>query len=72
MEVHNIVQETGIKTIPMEKKWKKKKKKGDLYSHNLNIIYEDFPGGPVVKTLPSSGGSASSVPGWEAKIPYAL
>ena len=26
-EVHDIVQETGIKTIPMEKKCKKKKKK---------------------------------------------
>ena len=25
MEVHNIVQETGIKTIPMEKKCKKPK-----------------------------------------------
>ena len=25
MEVHNIVQETGIKTIPMEKKCKKSK-----------------------------------------------
>ena len=25
MEVHDIVQETGIKTIPMEKKWKKAK-----------------------------------------------
>ena len=25
MEVHDIVQETGIKTIPMEKKWKKSK-----------------------------------------------
>ena len=24
MEVHDIVQETGIKTIPMEKKWKKR------------------------------------------------
>ena len=24
-EVHDIVQETGIKTIPMEKKWKKNK-----------------------------------------------
>ena len=24
-EVHDIVQETGIKTIPMEKKWKKTK-----------------------------------------------
>ena len=25
MEIHNIVQETGIKTIPMEKKCKKAK-----------------------------------------------
>ena len=25
MEVHDTVQETGIKTIPMEKKWKKAK-----------------------------------------------
>ena len=25
MEIHNIVQETGIKTIPMEKKYKKAK-----------------------------------------------
>ena len=25
MEVHDIVQETGIKTIPMEKKYKKAK-----------------------------------------------
>ena len=25
-EVHYIVQETGIKTIPMEKKWKKAKR----------------------------------------------
>ena len=25
MEVHGIVQETGIKTIPMEKKYKKAK-----------------------------------------------
>ena len=26
-EVHDIVQETGIKTIPIEKKCKKKKRK---------------------------------------------
>ena len=31
-EVHDIVQETGIKTIPMEKKCKKKKKKGNWLS----------------------------------------
>ena len=29
----------------------------------------DFPGGPVVKTLPSPG-SAGSIPGQGAKIPH--
>ena len=31
----------------------------------------DFPGGPVVKTLPSSSGSAGSIPGQGSKIPHA-
>ena len=31
----------------------------------------DFPGGPVVKTLPSNAGGVGSIPGWEAKIPHA-
>ena len=30
-----------------------------------------FPGGPVVKTLPSSAGGAGSIPVQEAKIPNA-
>ena len=34
-EVHDIVQETGIKTIPMEKKCRKKKKK------KKNFIYTE-------------------------------
>ena len=32
----------------------------------------DFPGTPVVKTLPSSAGGAGSIPGREAEIPCAL
>ena len=32
-------------------------------------IYEDFPGGPVVKTASTAGGS-SSVPGWRTEIPH--
>ena len=32
----------------------------------------DFPGGPVVKTLPSSAGGGGLIPGWRAKIPHAL
>ena len=31
----------------------------------------DFPGGPVVKTLPSNAGGAGLIPGWGAKIPRA-
>ena len=32
----------------------------------------DFPGGPVVKTLPSTTGGAGSIPGQGTKIPHAL
>ena len=30
----------------------------------------DFPGCPVVKTLPFNAGSVGSIPGWEAKTPH--
>jgi len=30
-----------------------------------------FPGGPVVKTLPSNAGGVGVIPGQEAKIPHA-
>ena len=32
----------------------------------------DFPGGPVVKSSPSSAGDARLIPGWKAKNPHAL
>ena len=32
---------------------------------------KDFPGSPVVKTLPSNSGDAGSTPGRGAKIPLA-
>ena len=32
---------------------------------------EDFPGGAVVKNLPSNAGETSSIPGWGTKIPHA-
>ena len=38
MEVHDIVQETGIKTIPMEKKCKKAKW---LFEEVLQIAYQE-------------------------------
>ena len=32
----------------------------------------DFPGGPVVKNLPSSAGNMGSIPGWGTRIPHAM
>ena len=34
--------------------------------------YRDFLGGPVLKTLPSNTGSASSIPGQGTRIPHTL
>ena len=36
------------------------------------MVFWDFPGGPVVKNLPSNAGDAGSIPGWGTKIPYAV
>ena len=33
---------------------------------------EDFPGGPVVKNLPSNAGDIGSIPGRGTKIPHAV
>ena len=33
--------------------------------------HRNFPGGPVVKTLPSNAGGMVSIPGPGAKIPHA-
>ena len=30
----------------------------------------DFPGGPVVKNLPSITGNMAAIPGWGIKIPH--
>ena len=35
------------------------------------ILYGDFPGGPVIKTLSFNEWGASSIPVWGAKIPHA-
>ena len=32
----------------------------------------DFPGSPVVKTLPSNEGGVDLIPGWRASIPHAF
>ena len=45
---------------------------GENYFHTpiLQKI-RDFPGGPVVKNLPSNAGDTSSIPGRGSKIPHA-
>ena len=40
-------------------------------SRELKHSSGDFPGGPVVKTLPSNAGGAGSIPGWGAGVPHA-
>ena len=37
-----------------------------------HLSKRDFPGGPVVETLPSNGQGADLIPGQRAKIPQAL
>ena len=39
--------------------------------HLKCILARDFPGGPVVKNLPSNAWDTDSIPGWGAKIPHA-
>ena len=34
-------------------------------NYDLVIKWRDFPGGPVVKNLPSNTGDVGSIPGWE-------
>ena len=34
--------------------------------------WREFPGGPVVKNLPSNAGDVGSIPDQGTKIPYAL
>ena len=38
---------------------------------DLKVVYRDFPGGPVVKNLPSKAGNVGSILGWGTKIPHA-
>ena len=45
---------------------------GPYYSFaSFKVLFRDFPGGPVVETLPSNAGVVGSVPGQGAKIPHA-
>ena len=43
-----------------------------FFTAPYSTINKDFPGGPVVKNLPPSAGSAGLIPGQRTKIPHAL
>ena len=36
------------------------------------LTLENFPGGPMVKNLPSKAEDPGSTPGWGIKIPHAI
>ena len=58
----------------MEAKQYATKQPTDHYGNqrgNQKIPRGDFPGGPVVKNLPSNAGDVGSIPGWGTKIPHA-
>ena len=43
----------------------------NFWNNHLFKDYRDFPGGPVVKNLPSNAGDPGSIPGRGTKIPCA-
>ena len=39
---------------------------------SIKNLERGFPGGPVVKNLPSNAGDAGSIPGWWSWTPHAV
>ena len=67
---------------PLQKNLKLKQQKKEIDNLNgstftteiesmMNSFPQDFPGSPVVKTLPSNAGGVGSIPGQGANIPHA-
>ena len=48
-----------------------REKKQRIFIYQESIVC-DFPGGPVLKNLPSNVGDTGSISGWGTKIPHAL
>ena len=46
--------------------------KVSIITKEKNFRLGNFPGGPAVKTSPSSAGSESSIPGWGTKILHTM
>ena len=42
-----------------------------LSTRITKILFEVFPGGPMVKNPPANAGDTGSIPGWGTKIPHA-
>ena len=55
-------------TTVRKPKWRRLKQRNNYIKISPN---RDFPGSPVVKTLPSNAWGVGSIPGWGAKIPHA-
>ena len=54
---------------PHSNQWKDKQREEERIPITLkNRNSADFPGGPVVKTLPFSARGSGSIPGWKTKI----
>ena len=69
---------TKILQAVWPKKPQKPKKKKKMLKEVKKIMGKklnktrDFPGGPVVKNLPSNAGDVGSIPGRGTKIPHAV
>ena len=58
---------------PHSNQWKDKQREEEgilIPLKNRNSM--DFPGGPVVKTLPFRARGSDSISGWKTKIPHAV
>ena len=62
--------EIGIKLKEVER-WQRRACR-DLGSKGMMLQRGQFPGGPVVETLPSNTGCEGSIPGLGNKIPHAV
>ena len=49
----------------------KRQRLSDQIGLKKNQSMGDFPGGPVIKNLPSNSGNVGSIPGQGSKIPHA-
>ena len=68
-----IVGDFNTPRSPMDRSSKMKiNKETQALNETLKKMDWDFPGGPVVKTLPSNAGGMGPIPGWGTKIPHAV